>query len=408
MTTDQSTPQRRPEGGPLSGVRVLEMGTLIAGPFATRVMADLGAEVIKIEPPGKGDPLREWGNLTDEGSLWFAVQARNKRSITIDLRQPEGQELVRRLARESDILVENFRPGALERWNLGWEVLHELNPRLVMVRISGFGQTGPYSQRPGFGNIAEAMGGLRYITGFPDRPPLRVGMSLADHVAALYAVVGALAALESRQQSGQGQVVDVALTESTFSFLQDALPQYARFGTVQEREGNHLHFAAPSNAYETADGHWMAISGNGDSIFVRLMRAIGREDLATDPGLSDNQGRLRRVHELDEAIGAWTASHSAAEVQRALEQAEVPHGPIYSIKDIADDPQYRARNMILNVPHPRFGEVVMPGILPVFSDTPGSVNWPGPDLGQDTERVLHDVLGLDPAEVARLRGEGVV
>ena len=400
--------QEQGNPGALRGLRVLELGSLIAGPFAARILADLGADVIKIEPPGKGDPLREWGNLTEAGSLWFAVQARNKRSITIDLRRAEGQELVRRLAAGCDVLVENFRPGALEKWNLGWEQLAELNPRLVMVRISGFGQTGPYSQRPGFGNIAESMGGLRYVTGFPDRPPVRIGISLADHIASLYAVVGALAALQARQESGRGQVVDVALTESSFSLMQDALPQFAHFGRVQERAGNQLHFAAPSNAYETADGAWIAISGNGDSIFLRLMRAIGRQDLAEDPELRDNQGRLRRVDELDEAIGAWAARHSAVEVQRALEAAEVPHGPIYSIQDIAEDPQYQARDMILRVPHPFFGEVAMPGVLPVFSETPGEVRWPGPALGEHSEAVLRDDLGLTEDEIARLRSEGVI
>ncbi|HET9015535.1 MAG TPA: CoA transferase [Thermomicrobiaceae bacterium] len=392
--------------GALDGIRVLEMGSLIAGPFATRIMADLGADVIKVEPPGKGDPLREWGELSDEGSLWFAVQGRNKRSVTLDLRTAAGQALARRLAHECDVLVENFRPGALERWGLGPERLLDDNPGLVMVRISGFGQTGPYSARPGFGNVAECMGGLRYITGFPDRPPLRVGISLADHIAALYAVIGALAALQDRQVTGRGQVVDVALSESVFSLLQDALPQYARTGRVQERSGNDLPFAAPSNSYQTADGVWMAISGNGDSIFVRLMRAIGREDLATDPALSDNLGRVARVRELDDAIAAWAGEHTAAEVSAALETAEVPFGPVYSIADIASDPQFLAREMVLGVGDPRFGEVVMPGVLPVFSATPGSVRWPGPEVGEHTGEVLRDLLELTDDEIARLRERG--
>ena len=392
--------------GALAGIRVLEMGSLIAGPFATRIMADLGADVIKVEPPGKGDPLREWGDLTDEGSLWFAVQGRNKRSVTVNLRTERGQELARRLARTCDVLVENFRPGALERWGLGPERLWEENPGLVMVRISGFGQTGPYRARPGFGNVAECMGGLRYITGFPDRPPLRVGMSLADHIAALYAVIGALAALQTRRVTGRGQVVDVALNESVFSLLQDALPQYARTGRVQERSGNDLPFAAPSNSYQTRDGVWMAISGNGDSIFLRLMHAIGREDLAGDPTLRDNLGRVARVRELDDAIGAWTAAHTAAEVSAALEAADVPFGPVYSIADIARDPQYLARDMILGVADPRFGEVVMPGVVPGFSETPGGVRWPGPEVGQHTGDVLRELLELPEEEIARLRERG--
>ena len=392
--------------GALAGIRVLEMGSLIAGPFATRIMADLGADVIKIEPPGKGDPLREWGEVSDEGSLWFAVQGRNKRSVTVNLRTARGQELARRLTRECAVLVENFRPGALERWGLGPERLLADHPGLVMVRISGFGQTGPYSSRPGFGNVAECMGGLRYITGFPDRPPLRVGMSLADHIAALYAVVGALAALQKRKSTGRGQVVDVALNESVFSLLQDALPQYARTGRVQERSGNDLPFAAPSNSYRTGDGDWMAVSGNADSIFVRLMRAIGREDLATDPGLRDNLGRVARVRELDDAIATWTAAHTSAEVSAALEAAEVPFGPIYSIADIAYDPQYQARDMILSVPDARFGEVVMPGVLPVFGETPGSIRWSGPEVGEHTVEVLRQLLDLPEDEIARLREQG--
>lgn len=295
---NQSTPA-------LQGIRVLEMGTLIAGPFAARILGDFGAEVIKIEPPVHGDPHREWGAMTEKGALWFPIQARNKRSVTVDLRKPEGQELIRRMARQCDILIENFRPGSLEKWNLGPEILREENPRLIMVRISGFGQTGPYRARPGFGNIAEAMGGIRYITGFPDRPPVRVGMSLADHVASLYAVVGALTALHARETSGAGQVVDVALTEGMFSLLQDALPQYTMLGAIQERTGNDLFKTAPSNVYQTGDGVWMAISGNNNSIFVRLMEAIGRPDLHRDPRLQTNPGRAEHARLLDEVIGEW-------------------------------------------------------------------------------------------------------
>ncbi len=370
--------------GALGGVRVLEMGTLIAGPFATRIMADLGAEVMKIEPPGKGDPMREWGAGmdmgadNDAGSLWFAVQSRNKRSVTVDLRAVEGQRLVRRLAETCDVVVENFRPGALERWNLGWEQLRAVNPRLVMVRVSGFGQTGPYRSRPGFGNIAEAMSGLRYITGDADGPPMRVGMSLADHVAALYAVIGALSALHAREVTGHGQMVDVSLLESMFSFLQDAVPRYAATGEIQERTGNDLGFAAPSNVYETADGVWMAISGNADSIFLRLMRAIGRADLAADPALWDNPGRVAQKERIDAAISAWTRAQPAADVTQTLEAAEVPYGPVYNIADIFADAQYQARDMVLTLPHPAFGTVAMPGIVPALSETPGAVRWPGP------------------------------
>jgi len=395
--------------GALGGVRVLEMGTLIAGPFATRIMADLGAEVVKIEPPGKGDPMREWGAGADDaaGSLWFAVQSRNKRSVTVDLRVAEGQHLVRRLAETCDVVVENFRPGALERWNLGWEQLREVNPRLVMVRVSGFGQTGPYRSRPGFGNIAEAMSGLRYITGDADGPPMRVGMSLADHVAALYAVIGALSALHAREATGRGQMVDVSLVESMFSFLQDAVPRYAATGEIQERMGNDLGFASPSNVYQTADGAWMAISGNADSIFLRLMRAIGRNDLAADPALRDNPGRVAQGGRIDDAISAWTREHTAADVMRTLEAAEVPYGPVYNIAHIFADAQYRARAMVLTLPHPAFGSVAMPGIVPALSETPGAVRWPGPALGADTDAVLREA-GFAADEIARLRDVGVI
>ena len=392
----------------LQGIRVLEMGTLIAGPFAARILGDFGAEVIKIEPPVHGDPHREWGAMTEKGALWFPIQARNKHSVTVDLRKAEGQEIIRRLARQCDILIENFRPGSLEKWHLGPDVLRGENPRLIMVRISGFGQTGPYRARPGFGNIAEAMGGIRYITGFPDRPPVRVGMSLADHVASLYAVVGALTALQSRQMTGMGQVVDVALTEGMFSFLQDALPQYTMLGAIQERTGNDLFKTAPSNVYETKDGVWMAISGNNNSIFVRLMNAIGRPDLHQDPRLQTNPGRADHAPMLDAVIGDWTRAHTAAEVSATLEAAEVPFGPVYNIADIASDPQYQAREMLLDVPHPLFGSIAMPGIVPKLSETPGSVRWPAPPLGADTDAILRRLAGVDDDELARLHAAGVV
>ena len=393
---------------PLSGIRVLELGSLIAGPFAGRMLADFGAEVIKVEPPGAGDQLRGWGAVTEGGSLWFAIQARNKRSVTIDLRRPDGQALARRLAEKSDVVLENFRPGTLERWGLGWEELRAVNPRLVMVRISGFGQTGPYRHRPGFGNIAEAMGGIRYVTGYPDRPPVRVNLSLGDHIAALHAVVGALTALQARTLTGRGQVVDVALTESVFNLLEAALPEYVSLGQVRERAGNGLLQTAPSNIYQTADGVWMAISGNSDSVFVRLMRAIGREDLARAPELRSNAGRVAHAGMLDEAIGAWAAARTAEAVAAVLEAAEVPFGPVYSIADIARDPQYRARGMILDVSHPRLGRVAMPGITPVLAETPGTVRWPGPGLGADTDAVLRELAGLSAVEIARLRADGVV
>jgi formyl-CoA transferase len=397
-----------PKPPALAGIRVLEMGTLIAGPFATRLLADFGADVIKIEPPGAGDPHREWGAMTEHGTLWFPIQARNKRSVTIDLRRPEGQDLVRRLARTADVLVENFRPGSLEKWGLGPDVLRAENPRLIVTRVSGFGQTGPYAHRPGFGNIAEAMGGIRFITGFPDRPPVRVGMSLADHVAAMYAVIGTLTALASRHVTGEGQVVDVALTESVFSLLQDALPQYMALGIVQERTGNDLFKTAPSNVYQTRDGVWMAISGNNNSIFIRLMRAIGRADLLERSELQTNPGRAEHAAMLDDVIGAWARQHTAEEIWRILDEAEVPFGPVYSVADIAHDPQYQARDMILDVPHPALGSVAMPGIVPKLSDTPGAVRWPGPALGADTDAVLRALADVTDDELAQLRAAKVI
>lgn len=396
------------EQGPLAGVRVLELGTLIAAPFATRILADFGAEVVKLESPGEGDPLRSWGQVPEQLSLWFSVQARNKRSVTLDLRRPEGQAAVRRLARAADVVVENFRPGRLEAWGLGYEQLKAENRRLVMVRISGFGQTGPYRHRPGFGNIAECMGGLRYVTGHPDGPPLRVGISIGDHIAALYGVIGALLALRHAEREGAGQVVDVALTEAIFSFLEGILPEYGATGRVRERSGNDLHNAAPSNVYQTADGVWMAISGNGDSIFQRLMRAIGREDLATSADLQSNPGRVRRVREIDGAISAWAARRTAAEVSAALDAADVPFGPVYSVREIAEDPQYGERGMILDVPDPRYGSVVQPGVVPKLTETPGRVQHAGPDLGADTEAVLRDLAGYTDDEIASLRNQGVL
>jgi crotonobetainyl-CoA:carnitine CoA-transferase CaiB-like acyl-CoA transferase len=306
------------------------------------------------------------------------------------------------------VLVENFRPGSLEKWGLGPDVLRAENPRLIVTRVSGFGQTGPYARRPGFGNIAEAMGGIRFITGFPDRPPVRVGMSLADHVAAMYAVIGTLTALESRHRTGAGQVVDVALTESIFSLLQDALPQYVALGIVQERTGNDLFKAAPSGVYQTQDGVWMAISGNSNSIFSRLMQAIGRADVLEHPELQTNPGRSEHAAMLDDVIGEWAAQHTAEEIWRILDDAEVPFGPVYSVADIANDPQYRARDMILDVPHPALGSVAMPGIVPKLSDTPGEVRWPGPALGADTDAVLRELADVSDEELARLRAAKVI
>lgn len=403
-------------GGALRGLRVIELGQLIAGPFAGRMMADFGADVVKIEPPAStrgegGDPLRKWRKLYPDDpsgtSLWWSVQARNKRSVCIDLRQPEGQELVRRLAGKADIVIENFRPGALEKWGLGYDALSAANPGLVLVRLSGYGQDGPYRDRPGFGAIAESMGGMRYVTGFPDRPPVRLNLSIGDSLAALHAVIGALMAIHQRRESGRGQVVDVALYESVFNMMESTLPEFDRYGIVRERTGTNLTGIVPSNTYPTADGQHIVIGGNGDSIFRRLMQAIGRADLADDPGLANNAGRSGRADEIDAAISAWTSQRGLEEALDAMARAEVPSGRIYSAADWAGDPQFQARGMIERVALADGSTLAMPAVVPRLSDTPGEIRWPGPALGEHTDEVLAE-LGLDAAEIDNLRSKGIV
>ena len=393
---------------PLDGIRVLELGQLIAGPFASRLLAEFGADVIKVEPPGTGDPLRKWRMLHDGTSVWWASQSRNKRSVTLDLRDPEGQDIARRLAAEADVVIENFRPGALEGWGLGWDTLHELNPRLVMLRVSGYGQTGPYRDLPGFGVIGEAMGGLRHLSGEPGRTPVRVGVSIGDSLAALHGVIGILLALRHRdQQGGQGQMIDVALYESVFNMMESLLPEYSVFGAVREAAGSSLPGIAPSNAYRCRDGKFALIAGNGDSIFRRLMEVIERPDLAADPTLAQNDGRVANVERLDAAIGAWTAQHSLEEVLDHLNEARIPAGKIYDVADIATDPHYRAREMILDSTLDDGTPVQLPGVLPKLDATPGTVRSRAPTLGQHTDEVLAS-LGLDDAQRAALRERGVI
>ena len=394
--------------GPLDGIRVLELGQLIAGPFASRLLAEFGADVIKVEPPGTGDPLRKWRMLHDGTSVWWASQSRNKRSVTLDLRDPEGQDIARRLAAEADVVIENFRPGALEGWGLGWDTLHELNPRLVMLRVSGYGQTGPYRDLPGFGVIGEAMGGLRHLSGEPGRTPVRVGVSIGDSLAALHGVIGILLALRHRdQQGGQGQMIDVALYESVFNMMESLLPEYSVFGAVRQAAGSSLPGIAPSNAYRCRDGKFALIAGNGDSIFRRLMEVIERPDLAADPTLAQNDGRVANVERLDAAIGAWTAQHSLEEVLDHLNEARIPAGKIYDVADIATDPHYRAREMILDSTLDDGTPVQLPGVLPKLDATPGTVRSRAPTLGQHTDEVLAS-LGLDDAQRAALRERGVI
>jgi len=389
-------------------VRVLELGSLIAGPFSGRILADFGADVLKIEPPGVGDPLRTWSFVTEHGSLWAMTQSRNKKSVSVDLRTAEGREIVRKLAIESQVVIENFRPGRMEEWGLGFDDLAKENPALVMVRISGFGQTGPYSHRPGFGNVAESMGGIRYITGWPDRPPLRIGLSIGDSIAALYAVIGTLLALREAERNGHGQVVDVALSESVFSMLEAIVPEYGYDGRVRERTGNLLGGAAPTNMYPTGDSRWLAIGANGDGIFKRFTAVIGQPSLADDPRFSTNQVRRANVEALDALIAEWTSTRTLDEAMVALDAADVPAGPVYSVKDIAEDPQYQAREMLVDLPDDRLGHLLMPGVVPKLSRTPGEVRSAGPDLGADTAAVLAQVLGLDPAGIAELRSRKVV
>ena len=393
---------------PLEGIRVVEIGTLIAAPFAARLLAEFGAEVVKVESLGTGDPLRRWRKLHKGTSLWWYLQSRNKQSIALDLKSPAGAEIVRRLAAEADVLIENMRPGALEKLGLGWDDLHALNPKLTMVRISGYGQSGPYRDRPGFGAIGEAMGGIRYTTGDPDSPPARVGISLGDSLASLYGVIGALMSLlRVKTGQGEGQVVDVSLVESVFSLMESLVPEYDVMGFVRERSGGALPGISPSNTYPTRDGGYVVIAGNSDPIFRRLMQMIDRPDLADDPALAHNDGRVAQNDRLDTAIAAWTATQDMAEVLRRLDAAEVPAGRIYSVADIMADPHYRARDMILAGELPGRVPFNMPGIVPKLSETPGAVRWIGPTLGADTDKILNR-LRFDDAAIERLHREGVV
>jgi formyl-CoA transferase len=403
--------------GPLQGIKVIEVGQLIAGPFAGKIFAEFGAEVIKIEPPAAngqpgGDPLRQWRKLHNGTSLWWYAQARNKKSVTINLRLEEGQEIVRTLARDADIVIENFRPGTMEKWDLGYDRLAAENPGLIMLRLSGFGQTGPYRDQAGFGAVGESMGGLRYLTGYPDLPPVRSNLSIGDSLASLHGVIGAMMALHHRnmnggRQFGKGQIVDVALYEAVFSMLESTLPEFDMYGVVRERSGSNLSGIVPSNTYLTKDGQHVLIAANGDSIFKRLCTAMGRDDLGRDAALADNAGRANRAEELDAVIGAWAAAHDAAALLVMLDGAQVPNGKIYSIADIARDPQYLAREMIRQFTLDDGTPLKLPGIVPKLSDTPGDVDWIGPKLGAHTEEVL-GAHGYEAAAIAELRRKNVI
>jgi formyl-CoA transferase len=393
---------------PLQGVKVIELGTLIAGPFCARLLGEFGAEVIKVEPPGIGDPLRKWRTLYQGTSLWWRVQARNKKSVTLDLKRPEAQEIVRKLVAGADIVVENFRPGAMEKWNLGWEQLARVNPGLIMVRLSGFGQSGPYRDRPGFGAIGESMGGLRYVTGYPDRPPVRVGVSIGDSIAALHGVIGALMALRHREvNGGRGQFVDVALYEAVFNMMESVLPEYDMFGLIRERSGASLPGIVPSNTYVTRDRKYVVIGANADSIFKRMMNAIGRADLADDPELAHNDGRVVHTEAIEKAIGDWVAANDLDHVLKVLERAEVPSGKIFDIADVVNDPHYAAREMIREHQLDDGKTLKLPGIVPKLSETPADTKWLGPALGAHTEEVL-GALGYSQEQIRKLKHDGVI
>lgn len=393
---------------PLAGLKVIELGTLIAGPFAARICAEFGAEVIKVESPDGGDPLRKWRKLYEGTSLWWFVQARNKQSITLNLKHEAGREVLKKLLGEADILIENFRPGVLEKLGLGWEVLHALNPRLVMVRLSGFGQTGPMKDQPGFGAVGESMGGLRYITGFEDRPPVRTGISIGDSIAALWGVIGALMALRHREvNGGSGQVVDVALYEAIFAMMESMVPEFDVFGFIRERSGNIMPGITPSSIHTSLDGKHIQIGANGDAIFKRFMQAIGRQDLADDVTLASNDGRDARRDELYGVIDRWVGSLPLQQVLDVLNQAEVPASRIFSAEDMFRDPQYLAREMFLSARLPDGKPFKMPGIVPRLSDTPGGVDWVGPELGAHNEEVLSG-LGYSLEQIAALRRDGTI
>ncbi len=391
---------------PLAKLKVVEMGQLIAGPFAAKTLADFGADVIKIEPPKVGDALRKWRLLKDGTSIWWQVQSRNKRSLSLDLREAEAQDIVRTLLKEADILIENFRPGTLEGWGLDPAKLLELNPKLIVLRISGYGQTGPYRDKPGFGVVAEAMGGLRHLTAEPGRVPVRVGISIGDTLASLHGVIGILLALQERHNSGKGQIIDIALYEAVFNCMESLLPEYSAFGEVRQAAGSALPGIAPTNAYQCADGGYVLVAGNGDSIFKRLMTVIGRDDLGNDPQLENNDGRVKRVAELDQAIGEWAKTVSTDKALEILDSVAVPAGRIYTVADIANDPHYKARENIQTIQMQDGSKLDVPGVISKLSRTPGSIKTLAPDIGQNTDEILKSI-GLTSDQVASLKERGI-
>ena len=418
---DNKSMEKKPTSGPLAGIKVLELGTLIAGPFCSRMLAEFGADVIKVEAPEVGDPLRQWRVLKDGTSLWWSVQARNKKSLTLNMKDPQAQDIARRLALDADIIIENYRPGVLEKWNLGYEALKKLNPATIMVRLSGYGQTGPLRDLPGFGAIGESMGGIRYVSGHPDRPPVRIGISIGDSIAALHGVIGAMMALRHRDVTGgrwngkdgelcvagQGQMVDVALYESVFNMMESLVPEFDQAGVVRERTGGALPGIVPSNTYTTADGKNIVIAGNGDAIFKRLMIAIDRHDMANDPQLARNDGRVPRTEEIDQAIQAWCDTRTIDDALAILQTADVPVGKIYSVRDMMSDPQFLARNMFEQHAFADGTPIKLPAVTPKLSETPGGTKWIGPALGEHNDEILRS-LGYDDAQIAQLRQDKVI
>jgi formyl-CoA transferase len=407
--------------GPLAGIKVLELGTLIAGPFCARLLGEFGADVIKIESPQGGDPIRQWRVLKDGNSLWWSVQSRNKKSVTLNMKDPRAQDIARRLALDADIVIENYRPGVIEKWGLGFEQLQAINPALIMVRLSGYGQTGPMRDAPGFGAIGESMGGIRYVSGHPDRPPVRIGISIGDSIASLHGAMGALMALRHRDvtggrwngqtgaacKAGQGQMVDVALYEAVFNMMESLVPEYDHAGVIRERTGGALPGIVPSNTYTTAEGENIVIAGNGDAIFKRLMSAIGRGDLANDPQLANNAGRVPRTQEIDDAIQRWCSNQSIDTALAILQGADVPVSKIYSVRDMLRDPQFLARRMFEQHLFKDGTPIKLPAVTPKLSETPGGTRWIGPELGEHTDKVLAS-LGYSAEQIAALRSQGVL
>ncbi len=405
--TPESVPPR--PARPLEGLRVLELGQVLAGPFCGALLAWFGAEVIKVEPPGGGDPLRTWRHIEDGTSLWWYILGRNKKSITADLRQESGRELIRRLIARTDVVIENFRPGRMEEWGLGPEDIARINPRTILARVSGYGQTGPYAPKPGYASVAEGYGGLRYVTGFPDRPPARANLSLGDSIAGLHAALGILTAVYHRDvNGGNGQVVDVAIVEGIFNLMESMVPEFTSAGIVRERHGSKVSGIVPSSTYPCADGKYIIVGGNGDSIFKRLMRVVGRADLAEDPRVARNDGRVTHEAEIDDAIEAWTRARPFAEVLAALEAAGVPAGPIYSVADQVADPHFQARGLFEDVQVATGRTVTLPALAPRLVDTPGGTEWPGPPLGAHNDEVYRGVLGLDDEALSALRATGAI